>query len=238
MPVEAFSRTPLCWELRCRLFVAVAWIVGIGFLQRLPSLALASLAMLLLLPLIDVPMKRIVWRLLFVAPFLTISFFTLLISDGLPVTAKAFDFAVLTVVRILACLSTVSLVSIEDVRKHLAGFRALRLPETLTSTLFLAQRYVHLVGRELAATRDSLASRLFDAPTSFRTMNVCGQIVGGLTIKAIDRSEQIHKAMASRGFQGRIRTDGVDPIRKRDFFLSAAAILFLTMILLADRWSF
>jgi cobalt/nickel transport system permease protein len=220
---------PLYWELRCRFVVATAWILGIGLLQRLPSLGIAMVAMLLLLPLVGVPLKRVVRRLLFVAPFLVISFFTLLIS------AKDFDFALLTATRILACLLAVSLVSIDDVRKHLAGFRALRLPETLTSTLFLAQRYVHLVALELIATKNSLASRLFAAPTSLKTMNVYGQIVGGLTIKAIDRSEQIRKAMESRGFQGRIRTDGADPIRKRDLVQSMAAILFLTVIFLAER---
>ena len=236
MPIEP-RRTPLCWELRCRFVVAVAWILGIGFLQRLSSLGILVLVMALLLPLVGVPLKRVARRLLFVAPFLVISFLTLSISDGFPITQNAFDFAALTVARIFTCLLAVSLISIDDVRKHLAGFRALRLPETLTSTLFLAQRYLHLVALELTATRNSLASRLFGASTGLKTMNVYGQIVGGLTIKAIDRSEQIRKAMESRGFQGRIRTDGADPIRKRDLFQSMAAILFLATILFADLWS-
>ena len=238
MFAKPFRRAPFCWELRCRFFVAAAWVLGIGCLQRLSSLCITIFVLMFLLPFVGVSLNRIVRRLIFVVPFLVISFLTLLISDGFPITRNAFDFAVLTVVRILACLIAVSFVCTDDVRKHLAGFQALRLPEALTCTLFLAQRYVHLVAKELTATKNSLASRLFGAPTNLKTLNVYGQIVGGLAIKAIDRSEHIRKAMESRGFQGRLRMDDVDPIRRRDLVQSTVAILFLTAIVFVDHWGF
>ena len=100
-------RAPLCWELRCRFVVAVVWILGIGLLQNVSSLGILMLFTALLLPLIGVPVQRIVRRLFYVTPFLMTSFFTLLISDGFPITPNAFGFAGLIVVRILACLLVV-----------------------------------------------------------------------------------------------------------------------------------
>jgi energy-coupling factor transporter transmembrane protein EcfT len=63
-------------------------------------------------------------------------------------------------------------------------------------------------------------------------------VIGGMTIKAIDRSEMIRQAMESRGFSGQIRTKATVPIRRADILKSVAVMLFFVLILIAEKWYF
>ena len=227
----------ISWELRCRYAVTLAWIVGVTFMEHLPTLAATALLAILFLTGCGISPKRIFRRLLYAVPFLAISFVTLLLSDGWPITQAATQFALLLVARITACVIVIHLVAFDDIREHLNCFCVLKCPDMLTSTLFLTQRYLCVIGRQLGATRNALASRLFSPDLRTKTMNVYGQMVGGMTVRAIDRSEQVRKAMESRGFQGKIPTAKPLPIRKSDVLKSVVAILVLLIILIADkRW--
>lgn len=230
-------KTPDRLELRCRFFVALAWILGIGAMRHPVTIIVSGVVLLVMLVGMVVPIKRVFRNLLIVFPFLTISFATLLISDGFPITREALDFALLISLRMTVCVLAVGLVSGSDVQVYLNAFHAMRLPHVLTSTLFLTQRYVHVIVRQFSSTRKALVSRLFSPRLRMKTFKIYGQIIGGMTIHAIDRSEFVRKAMESRGFQGRMHTGRAMPIRRRDVLKSAACVLLLAAILFAERWS-
>lgn len=225
----------LSWELRSRYVVAFAWIVGITFMKHLSTITATCFFAFFFLMFLGISSKRIFRRLLYVLPFLSISFITLLFSDGWPITRAAMAFSLLVVARIVACVAIVHLVAFDDIRNHLNCFQALKCPNALTSTLYLTQRYVHVIARQYTAMRNALVSRLFSSPFQLKTLDIYGQMIGGMTIKTIDRSEQIRKAMESRGFYGKIPTEQPLSIRKSDCFKSFVAVLFLFFVLFAER---
>lgn len=231
-----YSKTNACWELRCRFLVASAWILGVGMMESLAAIAFSGLVLLGMLVFLAIPLKRIRRNGLVVLPFLFVSFLTLLFSDGVPVTKEAANFALLIFSRMTVCVLAVSLVAGNAPRDYLDAFQAMKFPTVLVSTLYLTQRYVHVIGRQFSATRKALVSRLFFPRLRMRTLKTHGRIIGGMTLHAIDRSEHIRKAMESRGFQGRMRSGSAAPIRWTDVLKSVAALSLLAVLLLAERW--
>jgi cobalt/nickel transport system permease protein len=224
------------WELRCRFFVVFFAMMGISLMQHPATIAITGGFMLLLSIFAGVTFRQIVRRLLIVFPFLLLTLITLLFSEGVPISQHAANVAVLISVRIIGCVLAILLVSVEEIRNVLAAFRAMGFPEILCCTLFLTQRYIHLIGCRWTAVRNAIVSRLFSASLRLKTFEVYGHIVGGMTVSAIDRSEQIRKAMESRGFQGKIPTRNALPIRRNDIFKTAAVIAVLTATLFADYY--
>ena len=224
------------WELRCRFVVALVWILGIGVMQHPVTIIVSGFVLFFLLVCMVVPFRRMLRNVLVVFPFLFISFITLLFSDGIPVTQEALDFALLISLRMVACVLAVALVSGNDVQDYLNAFRAMKFPHVLTSTLFLTQRYVHVIARQLSSTRNALVSRLFSPRLRLKTFKIYGQIIGGMAIYAIDRSEHVRKAMESRGFHGQMRTGRALAIRRHDVLKSAVVLLLLAAILFVEKW--
>lgn len=228
-------RPPRPWELRCRFLVATSWILGIGVMRHPLTLGVSGLILFGMLACMAIPFKRILRNTLIISPFLLVSFLTLSCSDGFPLTKDAVDFALLISLRMATCVPAIGLVFGNEVRDYLNAFQALRFPHVLTSTLFLTQRYVHVIGRQCSATGRALVSRLFSPRLRLKTFNIYGQILGGITVHAVDRSEQVRRAMESRGFHGKMRTGPAEPIRLPDLLKSVAALLLLAALLAAER---
>jgi cobalt/nickel transport system permease protein len=161
-----------------------------------------------------VALRRLVKRVFLISPFMLVSFITLLISDGFLITENASGLAFLILCRVL-----VSVI----------------MPDALTSTLFLTQRYVHLIRKEMKNMQNALASRLFKAKFRVQSLKIYGQTTGGMMVKAIDRSKHIQQAMMSRGFNGNIRTGKAPRITILDCVKSVAAILVIAAMTVADR---
>lgn len=226
------------WELRMRFVTAFAWVIGFSAMNRHLVIICGTALSLAAMVYLGIPLRRICKRIFIVAPFLLISFFTLLISDGIPIGQEALAFASLIALRIIACVFVVTLISVDDIKMYLNSFAAVRLPHALTSTLFLTQRYVHLIGQQLVAIKNALLSRLFHPHIRLKTFKVYGQIAGGMTIKSIDRSDHVQRAMESRGFQGRVWTDRSAPICAHDIFKTLLSLCILTLFILADQGGF
>lgn len=222
------------WELRMRFLAALIWVFGISAMSsHIVVAACAAMAVAVMLPM-GIGLKRVLKRLLIVAPFLLISYITLLISDGVPITREAFLFASLIALRIVASVLVVTLVTTDNIKHYLSAFKALRMPNAFTSTLFLTQRYVHLIGQQLSSVRNALVSRLFSPKMRFKTIQIYGQITGGVTVRAIDRSQRVQQAMFSRGFNGKMWTEEPAPILKTDVIKTVLAALFMAALLAVD----
>jgi cobalt/nickel transport system permease protein len=233
---EAITKTVrIKWDLRMRFLAAFIWVMCVGIMENTDIILLAGVVAVGTLLLLGVTAKRLIKRVFIIAPFILISFLTLMISDGVPITEEAFEFAFLILCRLLVSVIVITMVSVDDIKLYLDCFNSMRFPDSLTSTLFLAQRYVHLINKELISLQNALRSRLFKAKFGMQSMKVYGQITGGMTVKAIDRSEYIKQAMMSRGFDGKVRTGQAPKIDIIDFIKSLAAIVVITVLVVIDR---
>jgi len=223
------------WDLRLRFLVAFVWVLCVGIMENTYIILLAGVIAIAILLLLKVPVMCLFKRIFIITPFILITFLTLLISDGFPITADAFEFSILILCRVLTSVIVITIVSVDDIKNYLDSFASMGLSSALISTLFLAQRYVHLLNKELSSLRDALSSRLFKAKFGIRSMKIYGQIVGGMTVKAIDRSGHIQHAMMSRGFDGRVRTDKAPAINISDLFKSIAAMGTIIFLVFVER---
>lgn len=87
------------------------------------------------------------------------------------------------------------------------ALRGLRLPPSLVTMIGLMYRYFFVIGDEALRMRRARAARSAGGPARRRPSalwqtRVVGLMVGSLFLRALGRSERIHAAMLSRGYDG------------------------------------
>jgi cobalt/nickel transport system permease protein len=121
------------------------------------------------------------------------------------------------------------------------GLRALRLPQPLVGTIGFMYRYLFVLADEALRMMRARASRSPRAATSPRPSlrwqgRVAGSMVGSLFLRSFERSERVFAAMASRGYDGRVRSlahfrmIGVDWITLFGVLVLLALILALGLV--------
>jgi cobalt/nickel transport system permease protein len=87
------------------------------------------------------------------------------------------------------------------------ALRGLGLPPALVTVISLMYRYFFVIGDEALRMRRARSARSADLqgdrrPSALWQTRVVGLMVGSLFLRALGRSERIHAAMLSRGYDG------------------------------------
>lgn len=101
----------------------------------------------------------------------------------------------------LGVLASITLAATTDPRELPVGLQRLRVPSLVTTIVVLMLRYVDLLVDEGRRMRLARLSR-GDDPRTVRQIGATARGVGGLFLRAYERGERVHLAMASRGFGG------------------------------------
>lgn len=101
----------------------------------------------------------------------------------------------------LGVLASITLAATTDPRELPVGLQRLRVPSLVTTIVVLMLRYVDLLVDEGRRMRLARLSR-GDDPRTVRQVGATARGVGGLFLRAYERGERVHLAMASRGFTG------------------------------------
>lgn len=221
-------------DVRVRFFTAFFWLIGLAVMNHAETIGFAGLLILLMAFLYRFQFNRLLTKLLCLFPFFLVTFITFLFSDGFPLSREAFESAVLILTRILVSSVILIIVVNGGLRENLAGLKGMKFPDSFISIVFFTERYITLMSRQFSKVRQTLLSRLFCPRLKWRTLKIYGQIIGGMTIKAIDRSEQIQKAMMSRGFQKKIPCETPRIRFGHELVKSILCILPLVCLLLID----
>jgi cobalt/nickel transport system permease protein len=107
-----------------------------------------------------------------------------------------------------------------------SGLRALLVPRIFVMTLSMTERYIFVFLRLIQDMYRARKSRTIRPLSSAADRNWTASRIGVTFKKSIDMSEDIYKAMLSRGFHGEFRT--LDR-----FHISSLDVLWLAMVLLA-----
>ena len=105
----------------------------------------------------------------------------------------------------------------------------------ITTVIYLAYRYGFLFIQEMQTTIRALKSRLFDARLGRYSLQIYGELSGGMFIKSINRSETVYRAMASRGFRGSMPVGAPGRIGRMDFLKAAVPPLFIIALILLEQ---
>ncbi len=112
----------------------------------------------------------------------------------------------------LAVLMATILVGTTRPPDLLRALERLRIPKLLSSTIMLMYRYLFVIaeeGQRMLRARESRSGALAGIKpgrsASWRA-GILGRMVGSLFLRSYERSERVYAAMASRGYDGSIRT--------------------------------
>ncbi len=130
--------------------------------------------------------------------------------------------------------AAVVLVSTTSFPQLLQAFRALRLPEGVTTTLALAYRYLYVLTDEVTRLRRAAASRNAAAGAAPRRRLLLG-ITASTLQRSFARSERVHQAMVSRGYTGRMPSLADPPSAGRPALELLALAVLVAGLVAASR---
>jgi cobalt/nickel transport system permease protein len=107
----------------------------------------------------------------------------------------------------LGVLASLTLAATTEPQDVLRGLQRLRMPDLLVQIMGFMIRYLDVVTAELGRMMVAMRSRGCD-PRSPRHWPTLARAMGALFIRSYERGERVHLAMLSRGYDGRLPSEG------------------------------
>ena len=226
------------WEPRTKTVAAILFVISVVSLHSLPLLLTVYILVLLASLSAGLPLRTLVCRMMWAVPFLFLMAAPIALGGGFPLDPQRVTFAGLILFKALTSIAVMSvLLGTQSVQSYFNGLAHMRLPAVMVSVLFLADRYVFLFREQVANTQRALAARIFQPRLTKRSLAVYGEMAGGLLLKAVDRSESVYRAMAARGFAGKLHTGRPQPITKQDIVKCSLVLTLALLFIIVDwRW--
>ncbi|MBU5485736.1 cobalt ECF transporter T component CbiQ [Clostridium sp. MSJ-11] len=227
------------WESRTKTISCIIMVFTLVFLKT-PLLLILSFAILTAIVLsMGVSIKQIVIRVVCFLPFLLLMSLPIMIGGGIPPTQERKTLALLLIFKSLNALFIMFIMFFsQPVPALLNGLAHMKLPSSFISIIFLSWRYVFILSERLSQFYKSLKSRLFQPRFHKNSFKVYGEIMGGMLVKSIDTSEKVYRAMASRGFNGKMPTSKPKSITIIDILKSVLFISSVILLHIIEKWWF
>lgn len=156
----------------------------------------------------------------------------LLTFYGLTVTKPGLFGAILFVSRVATSVSLAVLLALTTTWTDLMkSLRSIKVPQIFVLVFAMAYRYIFLLLRMIQDMHFARRSRTIKSQGSREGQNWVGSRIGFLFIKSLKLSEDIHSAMISRGFRGKVETIEEFKTGARDYlWLGFTILLCLTAL--------
>jgi cobalt/nickel transport system permease protein len=117
---------------------------------------------------------------------------------------------------------------------------SMRIPKVLVSVISFMYRYIFIIADEALRLHRAREARSASPKGAAQGSLICktrvlGGMIGSLFLRSYERSERIHAAMLSRGFDGAIRTMRSRALGSSDFLVTGAGLVYLLAVLLVGR---
>ena len=122
-----------------------------------------------------------------------------------------------------------------ELARTLQGFASLGLPASLTQMILLCHRYLFVFQQEFTRMQRAMRVRGFVPGTNLATLRTTGNALGMLFIRSFERTERVHEAMLSRGYQGAFPATSREKITTGDLAKAAISIMIGVLLLVLDR---
>ena len=137
---------------------------------------------------------------------LVVGFLAVMVAPGLPARAShGLVTVILSIVvkNSLAFLMMLVLATVTSWLDLLQAMRRLGVPRVLVATLQFMERYLHVLGEELARMSQARRARSFQGGSILSWRLLTGML-GMLLLRSFERAERVHSAMLARGWDGTI----------------------------------
>ena len=134
----------------------------------------------------------------------------------------------------VSALSVLLLISTTRFNLVLKAMERLRVPRAVLLIVSFLYRYLFLLAGEFKQlTRAAYSRNWRTGPWRLR-LRAAGGILGSLFLRTYARGERVHAAMLSRGYDGTVTLEDLQPLRARDIALPAAAAAACAALLAAS----
>ena len=183
--------------------------------DRYAAFAVWALLLLGVVALSRVPVRYLAPRMVIEVPFAVFALLMPFIAHGartevlgLTVSEPGLHAGVALLVKgTIGVLASLTLASTTEPQDLLRGLQRLRMPELIVQIMGFMIRYLDVVTAELARMMVAMRSRGCD-PRSPRHWPTLARAMGALFIRSYERGERVHLAMLSRGYDGRLPSEG------------------------------
>jgi cobalt/nickel transport system permease protein len=216
---------------RAKILATLGFIVTVVSFDRTSVAALLPLA---LFPVILAALGHVPWRtigrsVLLASPFaVMLGMFnplleqqTVLTLAGVPVSSGWLSFLSILIRFALTMSAGLILLASTGFHPISSGLSRLGVPQVFTTQLLLLHRYALVLAGEMA--RMNLAREL-RANGRAMPLAIYGPLLGHLLLRTLQRAQQVHQAMLSRGFHGRLHRAGHLAWQRRDTLFLAVCL--------------
>lgn len=123
----------------------------------------------------------------------------------------------------------------QSLDQFMNGLAGLKIPSVMITVLILSYRYVFLFLDDIQKMQTAAKSRFFNGGVRIRSLKVYGQLTGMLLIRSLDRADRMYQAMASRGFDGRLRFKESQKITRVDLFKTSFASIIIILLVVIEK---
>ncbi len=190
-----------------KILVTLFYIVTVSSVGKYQLSWLFYLAVypLIMVPLIDIPLRTFISKLMIPAIFsialgLANPFFdreVILVLGKVTVTGGVLSMGVLFLKAVLSLSATLMLVATTSVMEIGEGMARLHIPKKLVMLLLLMYRYINVLLEETGKTMDAYRLRSGEKRIHISTW---GSLVGQIIIRSYNRANEIYNAMRLRGY--------------------------------------
>ena len=183
--------------------------------DRYAVLAAEAVVLLAVVALSRVPLTYLAPRMVIEVPFAVFALLMPFIAQGprtevlgLTVSEPGLHAGVALLVKgTMGVLASLTLASTTEPQDVLRGLQRLRVPDLIVQIMGFMIRYLDVVGAELGRMMVAMRSRGCE-PRSPRHWPTLARAMGALFIRSYERGERVHLAMLSRGYDGRLPSEG------------------------------
>ncbi|MHB1456804.1 MAG: cobalt ECF transporter T component CbiQ [Armatimonadota bacterium] len=158
------------------------------------------------------------------------------LPDIIGITSTGLTVACRFLLRALACVTFTALLTATTKQDALIdGLRRLGLPRVFGMILAMMQRYISVLLQTAEEIHLAKLSRTLNGGSTMREQQWAASGIGSLFRRTHSLTEEIHRAMVSRGYDGNIRIMSKSAFGLRDMLWPAICVIFSVLIIILDR---
>ena len=159
------------------------------------------------------------------------------LPESIYITRQGVNAAVIFTMRVATCVSFTVLLFLTTPQQILfKSFRSIGVPKIYVFTLGMTYRYIFVLTNLVRDMYIAKKARTIKSRSMFEEQKWVGGRIGYVLIRSLGMSEEVYKAMKSKGYNGDVRTMQEFKMRNRDYISGAMTIsLSIALVLISQN---
>ena len=159
------------------------------------------------------------------------------LPESIYITRQGVNAAVIFTMRVATCVSSTVLLFLTTPQQMLfKSFRSIGVPKIYVFTLGMTYRYIFVLTNLVRDMYIAKKARTIKSRSMFEEQKWVGGRIGYALIRSLGMSEEVYKAMKSKGYNGDVKTMQESKMRIRDYISGTMVIsLSIALVLISQN---